>query len=225
MRVRAPDTINELEKRNISTDCPNCRDTVALIPQHNPITDSLNEHSYFVALCPNHKKRHCNPIFAVYEALNDIIDERYPIPSFSASNMHEAIPKSIREDYAEARRCMYVDANKGAVALFRRVVEAIACDKLGDESLNTKGKTKKLDTLIDLLFSRGIITKNIKDNANEIRLFGNYGAHVQDDGLDKVDRDEAQDVREISWQLLHTIYVAPFTAKNLRDKRLEKGST
>ncbi len=47
--------------------------------------------------------------------------------------------------------------------------------------------------------------------------------HVQDDGLDKVKLDEARDVREICWQLLHTIYIAPFKTRELRGKRVKKG--
>ena len=222
MQTAAPSSIKELVQRNISTECPHCGDTIALLPQHDPITDALNEIAYFVALCPNHKRRHCKPIFAVYQALNNYIFASYPMPGFKASNIHEAIPESIREDYAEARRCMFAEAYKGAVALFRRVVEATACDKLGKEAKNNNGKTKILYELIDLLHSEGLITKDIKDAVHEVRLLGNYGAHVQDDGLDKVEPDEAGDVREICWQLVNTIYIAPFKTRELRDKRVEK---
>ncbi len=223
MRDAAPSSIEGLREINISTECPHCGDTVSLLPRHDPITDVGNENAYFVALCPNHRWRHCKPIFAVYEALNDYIVARYPIPGFEASSMHEAIPLDIREDYAEARRCMYADAYKGAVALFRRVVEATACDRLGKKAKSKDGKTKRLYELIDLLGSEGLITKDIKDAAHEVRFFGNYGVHVQDDGLDKVKLDEARDVREICWQLLHTIYIAPFKTRELRGKRVKKG--
>ena len=222
MRPEAPSSIKGLLERNISTECPHCGDTVSLLPQHEPITDVGKEHAYFVALCPNHKRHYCKPLFAVYEALNDYISARYPIPGFEASHVHEAVPFGIREDYAEARRCLYAEAYKGAVALFRRVVEATACDKLGKKAKNKDGDTKKLYELIDLLGSEGLITKDIKDAAHEIRFFGNYGVHVQDDGLDKIEWREARDVREICWQLLYTIYVAPFKTQELRDKRVKK---
>jgi len=218
---RAPKTIEELMERNLSTECPSCGDTVTLIPQHEPVND-LQDYSYFVAKCPNHKRLYCKPILAVYQTLNDCIYERYPIPKFEASNIHKSIPISIREDYAEAKRCLFVNAHKGAVMLCRRVIEAIACDKLGKKSKDNKGKTKKLFELIDLMYNEGLITKDIKDSAHEIRLFGNYGAHVQDDGLDNVEREEAQDVREITWQLLYTIYVAPDKTKKLKEKRESK---
>ena len=223
MRPEAPSSVGGLLERNISTECPHCGDTVSLLPQHEPITDVGKDNAYFVALCPNHRRHYCKPILAVYQALNDFIIERYPIPGFEASHIHEAIPKRIREDYAEARRCMFVEAYKGAVALFRRVVEATACDKLGKKARHKNGTTKKLYELIDLLGSESLITKDVKDAAHEVRLFGNYGVHVQDDGLDEVKRDEARDVREICWQLLHTIYIAPFKTRELRGKRVKKG--
>jgi len=216
-----PKTIKELTERNLSIECPSCGNTVSLIPQHEPI-NTLNDYSYFVAKCPNHKRLYCKPIFAVYQALNDYICERYPIPEFKASNIHESIPISIREDYAESRRCLFADAYKGTVTLCRRVIEAIACDKLAEKSKEDKGKSKKLFELINLMYDEGLITKDIKDSVHEVRLFGNYGAHVQDDGLDNVERDEAQGVREVTWQLLYTIYIAPDKTKKLKEKRENK---
>lgn len=137
--------------------------------------------------------------------------------------MDKVIPEAIREDYSEAKRCGYVKAHKGAVGLYRRVVEAAATDKLGAEAKDRKGRTKRLFDLIDSLHSAGMITNDIKESAHELRLFGNYGVHVQDDGLDKVTSDEAGDVGEIAWQLLYTLYVAPANTARLRRKREGKG--
>ena len=137
----------------------------------------------------------------------------YPIPTFDASTMHKAIPNAIRKDYAEARRCLYVNAYKGAITLLRRVIEAVSCDRLGQKSKDKNGRTKRLYDLINLLLTEGLITKDLSDSAHEIRLFGNYGAHVQDDGLDTVERDEALDTRKITWQILYTVYVAPYKTK------------
>ena len=220
---RPPESIEELTQRNISTNCPHCGDTVALIPEHKPI--NTHGHSYFVARCPNSKRQYCDPIFAVYQPLNDYIQERYPIPGFKASSMHDAIPIQIREDYAEGKRCLYVESHKAVVVMCRRVVEALACEKLSTKSKNTKGTTRKLHDLIDLLHTEGLITKDLKDSAHELRYFGNYGAHVQDVGLDKVERQEARDVQEITWQLLYTVYVAPAKTEELRKARSNKSKS
>lgn len=217
-----PQTIVELQARNLSTECPHCGDTVALLPlASQPV--NTQDCSYFVARCPNHKRQGCKPIFAVYQPLNDYIQERYPIPTFDASSMHEAIPEAIREDYAEGTRCSYVDSYKAVVVMCRRVLEAAACDKLESKAKDAKGATLKLHALIDLLHGEGFITKDLKDSAHEIRHFGNYGAHVQDDGLDQVTRKEAEDAREVTWQFLYSIYVAPAKTEQLRQARKAKG--
>ena len=102
------------------------------------------------------------------------------------------------------------------------MIEAVACDKLGDKSRDGKGRTKPLFELIDLMYSDRLITQDIRDSAHEIRLFGNYGAHVQDDGLDRVEREEAEDVKNVTWQLLYAIYVGPDKTKKLKERRESK---
>lgn len=214
-----PRSIDELIECNISTECPHCGDTVALVPVHSPT--NTHDNAYFVAQCPNHKRQHCRPIFAVYQALNDCIVARYPISTAEASNFHKSIPMPIREDYAEACRCAHNNANKAVVVMCRRVIEALACDKLQGKAKDG-ARSKALHLLVDLLQSEGFITKDLKESAHELRLFGNYGAHVQDDGLDNVTPKEAKNAREITWQLLHTIYVAPAKTAELRDARRAK---
>jgi hypothetical protein len=217
-----PDKMNLLSEKNISTICPYCLDKVALIPAHDPINHG--EYSYFIALCPNRKRKNCKPIFAVYEFLNDRIFERYPIPSLYASSIHEAIPENIREDYAEVLRCFYIDSHKATVIMCRRVMEALACDKLGQKAKDKNGKIHKLFTLIDLLYDDRKITKELKDSAHELRLFGNYGAHVQKDGLDKIESQEAKEIKEITWLFLYSLYITPFKTNELRKSRISKSN-
>ena len=231
MTVETPPlNLADLRERNLSVTCPDCGDRMTLDPAAGPV--NIREHgtsgahlSYFVGRCPNTKRSGCKPVFAVYNTSFDRIVSRYPIPAFDADSMDKAIPDAIREDYAEARRCGYVSAFKGAVALYRRVVEATACHHLGTAARDTKGRTKLLSDLIDALHSDGLITKDLKESAHEVRLLGNYGAHVQDDGLDRVTSEEVESVREIAWQLLHTLFVAPAKTAQLREKRQQKGKS
>jgi Domain of unknown function (DUF4145) len=105
----------------------------------------------------------------------------------------------------------------------RRVLEAVASDKLGAKAKDAKSNTLKLHALIDLLHTEGFITKDLRESAHEIRQFGNYGAHVQDDGLDKVTSDEARNAREVTWQFLYSIYIAPAKTAELKKARQGKG--
>ena len=103
--------------------------------------------------------------------------------------------------------------------MYRRVVEATACDKLGADAKDDKGKTKKLFALIDAMHAKGLITTDVKDSAHGIRHFGNYGAHVQDDGLESVSAEEANDVAQVAWQLLQSLYIAPAKTAELRNAK------
>ena len=221
MRERPPRSKEELAGCNISARCPHCKDRVSLIPFADPIVD-FRDLAYFIARCPNSKRLHCEPIFAVYEALNDCLHAIYPLPGFDASNIDKAIPDGIRDDYAESQRCFYASAYKGTVALLRRVIEAAACNKLGADSLDAKGHTKKLWQLIDLMHQRGLITHDIRDAAHAVRLFGNYGAHVQDDDLDKVTRQEASEADDITWQILYSLFIVAKQTEALRQRLAAK---
>ena len=220
MRNFTPTSIEELRARNLSAQCPECHDTVTLNPIAGPVTGI--ENAYFVAACPNTRRRLCKPIFAVYQPLNDRIIELYPIPGFAAEHMDKSIPESIRGAYAEARRCGYANAYRAAVAMYRLVVEATACKKLGPDSQKANGRTKRLLDLIDEMHTQGLITKDLKETAHEIRHFGNYGVHVQEKGLDPVSEDECTAVRGITWHLIQALYVAPAQTAALKAKRKKR---
>ncbi len=223
MRETAPISKEELKKRNLSVVCPHCHSDIIAEPVSDPVNE-YNDDSYFVARCPNHKNygRYCKPFFTIYQALNDCISDRYPVPIYEESNYHESIPLSIRKDYAEATKCLGIGAYKGAVALCRRVIEAICHDKAHDQIVHEKDV--KLWSLIDILKAGGLITENLRITAHEIRYMGNYGAHFQNDGLNEVEREDARQIREFTWLLLNELYITPHKTAEMIKKRVEKKS-
>ena len=164
------------------------------------------------------------PFFIKHILQEDAVIECYPIPNFTAQQVALPIPDSMKEDYAEARRCLYVDSYKGVVTLCRRVMEAIAINKLEEKAGDEDGRTKKLHVLIDLMRDEGLITEDLKKTAHEIRHFGNYGAHVKNDGLDKVEPDEAEDIAQITYKFLDTIYISPQQTEDLKNRRESKAT-
>lgn len=70
-----------------------------------------------------------------------------------------------------------------------------------------------------MLFNEGFITKHLKDTSHEIRHFGNFGAHPQDDILDETTREGAEAVDRLTWDLMRTIYITPFETEKLKSKR------
>jgi hypothetical protein len=200
--------------------CPHCGSDIIAEPVSEPVEN--DGYYYFVAICPHHRDygMFCKPFFAVYQRLNNYIIEKYPYPKSKSDDFHISIPKNIREDYAESIRCLYINAYKGTVSLSRRVVEAIAYDKLKDKVKNLD--KMKLWEMIDALKECGFITESIRESAHEIRHFGNHGAHFQDDGLDVVNRDDANEIKNFTGQLLDAIYIMPFKTNELKKKRNEK---
>jgi len=145
----------------------------------------------------------------------EVIVESYPkrVPK-----MHESITKNIADDYIEAIKCLDVGANKGAIAMCRRALQSSALEK---------GASKdKLIDQIDELWEKGIITKDIREWAHEIRLSGNIGAHPNEDGLMNVTAEDAKGMIEFLERYFEYVYVMPYKvyAQRLkRKKSKEKG--
>lgn len=105
---------------------------------------------------------------------------------------------------AEAVRCYHAKALRAAVIMCRRVIQGIAKQK------KLEGDTNK--DQIKQMFDSGLVTKALFDAAHEVRHFGGFAAHPQDDGLDNITSDAAQEMLEIISQFTNNIYVMP--AKN-----------
>ena len=196
---------------NLDLSCPRCGNLVRAIPQTQAIYH-ISEHSdtdaYLVVRCPRHL---CDLAFVIYDRLNRCVRRVFPYPRNDFTDFHEAIPENIRRDFAEAHKSWYADSNKGVVVLCRRVMQLVAIDK--------GAKGKDLKEQIDSLFSEGLITKNLHDSANEIRFFGNFGAHPRDDGLDNISEDDAKAIIGLTEHFLTDLYVRPFETSKLTEKR------
>lgn len=215
--MAVPRDQTELIKRNTTITCPHCGDRVKLLAFSNLL--NAGHYTYFVALCPNTDKLDCDPVFCIYEDMDDKIIQCYPAPGADADKYHQATPPNIREDFAEAIRCFYSKSYKGCVVMCRRVVDAIACDTLGAEAKRDNGQTRRLTKLIEMMLEKGLITNAIKETADEIRFFGDYGAHSQDDGLDAVSEDDAETIRQLTDELIKAVYTTPYETQKLRKKR------
>lgn len=213
MSYRTHEPIN-IDEINLSYFCRRCKQQVRGIPLTTPqyhISES-DDDPWLVVRCPT---KLCELSFVIYNRLNDRIFSIYPLPNSDPQDYHQAIPEKIREDLAESDRCSNSNSYKAAVAMDRRAIQNMVLDKIEDKSI----KNKNLHDQIDALFNAGFITKHLKDTAHEIRYFGNYGAHPQDDNLDKTTREDAEAVDMLTWDLMRTIYTTPFQTAELRAKR------
>jgi hypothetical protein len=213
-RLHEPINIDDI---NLSYFCRRCKQQVRGIPLTNPQyhISEFDDDPWLVVRCPT---RLCELSFVIYNRLNDRIFSVYPLPNSDPQDYHEAIPEKIREDLAESDRCFNANSYKAAVAMNRRAIQNMVLNKIEDKSI----KNKDLYSQIDALFNEGLITKHLKDTAHEIRHFGNFGAHPQDDNLDKTTREDAEAVDRLTWDLMRTIYITPYETEKLKAKRQAK---
>ncbi len=206
----------DVKTANLSYYCRECKQTVRGIPLTTPQfhINSYSDEPWLIVRCPT---KLCELSFIIFDPLNDRVRRVYPLADFEAKNYHKAIPEKVREDIAEAEICLYADAYKGAVVMFRRAVQNIILNKIKDLEI----KKKKLWEQIDRLFTEGLITKDLKESAHEIRHFGNVGAHPTDDELDQTTKEDAEAIEQLTFSLIGAIYITPFKTKQMQDKRLK----
>lgn len=203
----------ETDAKNFNLDliCPHCGYRVRATAVAGPVCSVLDTYAFLICKCP---RQLCDAFFVNYDRVNRHVTQVFPYPKTTSTNFHNAIPGSIREDFAEAKRCYFAEAFKGVVVLCRRIMQSIAKDK--------GIKEEKLYNAIDEMMSKGLITKNLCDAAHEIRHFGNFGAHPQDDQLDNTSRENARLIIELTEDFLRDLYVRPYQIEELSNKRQDR---
>jgi len=83
--------------------------------------------------------------------------------------------------------------------------------------LSAEGNTlhEKIRNLLD----QGFISSEIFEILNEIRYFGNYGAHPNNDLLGDVTPDDSSLVLEVTLHMIKHIYEIPEKIRKLRLRR------
>jgi len=120
-------------------------------------------------------------------------------------------PSSVNSDAFEAQICHAVGAHKACVVMCRRTLEQV-CDSMSAIGQTLYDKIRNLQT-------QGIISSEIFAIFEEIRFFGNYGAHPNDDLLGDVTKDDSSSVLEVTFHIIKHIYDIPETIRKLRSRR------
>jgi len=123
----------------------------------------------------------------------------------------KSTPKAILQDLNEAEMCFSFKAYKASVIMCRRALENVCIDK-GATSNSLYNEIKELA-------DQGLITKDTVNIFEEIRLFGNYGAHPSNDLLGKVTRSNSESVLEVTTHIIKHIYDVPGKISKLTSKR------
>lgn len=134
------------------------------------------------------------------------------IPDHRDSQAYPDVPEHIGLAATEATLCFSVGAYRAVGALARAVIEATAKDK-GAEG-------KDLYTRIEALADAEHIRKHTKDQAHEVRHFGNGMAHG--DFTEPVSKEDAEEIIALMSEVLDEVYQSPARLERVKQAREAK---
>lgn len=125
-------------------------------------------------------------------------------------------PSTIRDDFAEAQRCMSVDAHTAAAVMIRRVLEGIAADQ-GATGRVLAEQLKNLETT-------GAIDGRLAEWADALRVVGNSAAHAGSESISREDATDAISFAEALADYVYTFRVQFDRFKARRAAKVDAGS-
>jgi hypothetical protein len=134
----------------------------------------------------------------------------YPIGQF---DLDATVPVSqeIRDDFREAGLALGAGCYKASMVMSRRVLQ---------RCLKEQGCTQRnLVDAINHALQQSILRKSFHGVAEEIREYGNLGAHPDDDQLSNAIRENAQQILDFARLFIHEFYEVPAAAARLKQSR------
>jgi len=121
------------------------------------------------------------------------------------------LPEQVQEEFSEAAECSQIGAYLSSMTMSRRVLQ---------RCLKAQGcEQRLLAQQIDAAKSDEIIPKRYHLLADEIREYGNIGAHPDDDKVELATSENAHQLLEFIQILIEEFYVLPAKADALLTKR------
>lgn len=134
------------------------------------------------------------------------------LPRHEEVREFEDVPEHIALAASEATLCLSVGAYRAVGSLARAVIEATAKDKKADG--------KDLAKRIDALRAGDHIREHTKEQAHEVRHFGNDMAHG--DFVEPVTKEDAEEVILLMSEVLEEVYQSPARLERVKAARLAK---
>ncbi len=124
------------------------------------------------------------------------------------------ISETIRDEYKEAGHCLDAGCYKASMVMSRRVLQ---------RCLKEQGRSEyKLVDAINQAIKIGLLRKAFHDLAEEIREYGNLGAHPDDEQLENANKENAESILNFLRLIIHDFYEVPASALKLRQQRDKK---
>jgi hypothetical protein len=152
----------------------------------------------------------CQHLVLVQTTIREEIQQIFPFAAYELEST-ATIPAKIRDDFREAGLCLGAGCYKASLVMSRRVLQCC---------LKEQGCTQnKLVEAVDHALKNNILRKAFHPLAEEVRQYGNLGAHPDDDQLASANRESAHHVLEFARLLIHEFYEVPASALLLKRNR------
>jgi len=122
----------------------------------------------------------------------------------------DIVPDDVLSDFKEGIISLSNKCFKAAIGMFRRSLQSAMIDLGAD----------KKDDLIDQIKKLESITKDIKDWAHNIRIFGNWGVHPQDDKLKDIDFEKVEEAQDFLEEFFNYVYIMP--SRVMKARKIEQ---
>lgn len=193
----------------ILDQCPHCG--VRHVQSSTQFTQHLDARDgtrlWMIERCQNAK---CQKLVLVDLSNTGSINRIFPFANYELAAT-APIPDAIREDFREAGLCLGASCYKASLVMSRRVLQRCLAEQGCAQN--------KLVDAINAALANGTLRKAFHPIAEEIRQFGNLGAHPDDDSLAKANQESAHQVLEFSRLLIHEFYEVPASAGALKALR------
>lgn len=155
----------------------------------------------------------CQSLILIQRTNTGSIQQIFPFATYALDSTAD-ISIEIRADFEEAGKCLGAGCFKASLVMSRRVLQrclkAQGCD---DHNL--------VDAIANSI-ENNLLRKAFHPLAEEIRQYGNLGAHPDDDQLKNANKANAEQVLEFARLLIHEFYEVPAMANLLKRNRGSK---
>jgi hypothetical protein len=133
---------------------------------------------------------------------------QYPI---AFPTVHKAVPESVSESTVEAEKCLGVGAFNACGVMTRRAMHSLCEDK--------GGTGKDLFAQLQDLRDSHLITPDLWQWAEELRVLGKHGAHPE---FPEVNEEEAEYGVKFLREIIRFVYINPYERSQKRLKETSK---
>lgn len=133
------------------------------------------------------------------------------------SDFTDCLPNDILVDFESAIKCFEFQEFRASAAMGRRALQASLLEQGAKPDLDLFDQINDMNARMPDRF-----TNDIKDWAHNIRVFGNWGAHPDKDGLKDVGEDTSKEIIQFLKSYFHYVYKMPQKVADARSKQKPK---